>query len=1012
MKAYIYDWSYEIQQGISIIRMFCLDENNHTVTLVVRDFLPFCYIELPDHVTVHDLDDNGVYTTFQESILWDDNTSQLLTDALVNRYLRNNTPVSKSIEYRKKLYYTHKDNDMNDIYFPYLLYHFRTNEYFSKLKYTLNTTVNVAGIGQVVIKPREMDIDPIIQFVCVNDLYMTGWIEYTSTEYTDCNESIVSSSSISRSECTLNTPTPTILSFDIECYSGNPNRFPDASEASDCVFQISCVFWTLKKTWKILLTMGVVEEDIVCEDDKIDIHMYDNEALLFMGFIQLIKSFNPHVITGWNILGFDIHYMIRRSKLLLLENEFLSIGMIKDKICPVIDNSWTSAQYGKQMFNYFQLDGRIIIDLLIFARREIKSENYKLETIASMFVNAHKDPLTAKDIFRGFDHGFLRASEFGLEGRQLLSEVGKYCVKDSILVQLLFDEFDMWTGLTESAAVFNIPCSYIYTHGQQIKVFAQVYRYCYNHRFVVEQDVYVCKKNERYMGAYVKEPIPGLYNHVVTMDFASLYPTIMISRNIDYSTLVMDDKIPDSACHVIEWTEEHDYDIHICKHCNQRTRGDRSDVRNKTINSTFVTTIDCEHCLQSFTLTFEDIKNQCTIIGGDYKLSKRGDKLSPHTEMFVDSYRYRFIKEPKGIIPTIAENLLNARKGVRKQIAALKKSMIDTDATENIRMKNLINILDKRQLSFKVACNSLYGILGVRKGKLPLMPGAMCTTSIGRSSLHQTGEHLVKQYGVNWVYGDTDSVMVQFPNVEPKDLWEFSLRIEQELASQNIFPKPMYIEFENIYDPFFILSKKRYMWRYYRKDGSHSEEIGNKGVVLARRGSSKFFKKMYETLVAYIFDGRTKEQAIDFILERLHLCSSSTLPIEDFVLTKKIRDVDSYCSSQELPAHVQVAKNMRMRGECVDVGQRVEYVITVKNGLEARVFEKAEDVVYQQRYSRIIPIDHLYYIHSTVKQVDEMLQVAFRLNDFMKKQYEIRVKKYKLLFELKRYFRSTLTFVD
>jgi glycosyltransferase involved in cell wall biosynthesis len=84
---------------------------------------------------------------------------------------------------------------------------------------------------------------------------------------------------------------------------------------------------------------------------------------------------------------------------------------------------------------------------------------------------------------------------------------------------------------------------YLFTKGQQIKVYSQVYKKCYDDNIIVESKIEneVLTKCKDYAGAFVFTPEPGLYNWVVPFDFSSLYPTIIIAYNIDYSTLVIDE---------------------------------------------------------------------------------------------------------------------------------------------------------------------------------------------------------------------------------------------------------------------------------------------------------------------------------------------------------------------------------------------------------------------------------------------------------------------------------------
>ena len=93
-------------------------------------------------------------------------------------------------------------------------------------------------------------------------------------------------------------------------------------------------------------------------------------------------------------------------------------------------------------------------------------------------------------------------------------------------------------------------------------------------------------------------------------------------------------------------------------------------------------------------------------------------------------------------MPTVLEKLLDARKYTRVQIKQLKKYLKDKKLTKDIEgllingddeqtINTLITVLDKRQLSYKISCNSMYGAMGVTRGYLPFMYGAMCDNCYG-----------------------------------------------------------------------------------------------------------------------------------------------------------------------------------------------------------------------------------------------------------------------------------------
>lgn len=977
MYAFIYHW--DTKDGEIII--FCIDENKRTLCLRVDNFFPSFYVDLPES------NSNG------EHLEWNEDQINAVKKTLQLKLFRVNTPITEpEIKRGKTLYYA--DNKERS----FLYYTFEHSYNFSKWNnITKKTSFYVNGVGLINIKIHEINIQPHLKFTCEKDIPMSGWIELLDYNkpaelISTCNREYMVRDL--RSVDIQSTPYPVMMCFDIEVYSNNPNRFPDPYVLTDCIFQISCVFWSQKnsKEDKYLITLGDVDEQIVQQGDEVCIICCATESELMIEFASLIKDYNPSIITGWNILGFDLSFLMGRAEILGLT--FLSqLGMLKNHECSKKEENFHSSAYGDQKFVYYDWSGRIILDLMVYASREIKAENYKLATISSMFLHTSKDPLTHKDIFRAYETGVRDMSQ---DGYHLLSECGHYCMVDSVLVKKLFDVFDIWIGVTEMSMVCNVPASYLYTKGQQIKVFSQVYRYCYNNGIVIDSDVYQAGADERYQGAYVKEPEPGIYRYVVPFDFKSLYPTIIVSYNIDYHTFVPNDctTIADEECHVIEWEEDQEFNVFECKKCKKELQVRRTHDDKKWMHLLDTYTYHCTFCEQEHALTYEDALKIPNV-----KIEKNKVQLQKINRK--ESYKYRFLKGPKGVLPTIITNLLDARARVRKSIK------LQTDADYKL-------ILDKRQLSYKVSANSMYGAMGVgSRGLLPLMPGAMCVTAIGRKSLHFAAQYLVDTYGVKWIYSDTDSTYVQFPNTPPSEIWGVARKIERDLLEKKIFPDPMMLEFENaIYDPFFILSKKRYMWKYYKEDGSRPDEIGTKGVVLSRRGMSVFMKEIYEHTVRSIFDLREKNDVLYDIIQYLNACCSHSMDMSKFVVTKKLGNIDSY---KNPPPHVDLALRMQKRGCRVEVGQRLEYIVVrrgfkiTKNAI-TKVSGNIEDVEYRQKYN--VPINYLYYVHLLCNQLDEVIKTTLKEEDFMMKQFLWRVNKSKLLYQLKCLFRAKYVLVD
>ena len=97
---------------------------------------------------------------------------------------------------------------------------------------------------------------------------------------------------------------------------------------------------------------------------------------------------------------------------------------------------------------------------------------------------------------------------------------------------------------------------------------------------------------------------------------------------------------------------------------------------------------------------------------------------------------------------------MNIKKN-KKIIQELESENAEENKEKISDLKILNSVLDKRQLSYKVSCNSAYGAYGVRKGYLPFMCGAQSVTYMGRTNIEKVADVIKNKYGGNLVYGDS-----------------------------------------------------------------------------------------------------------------------------------------------------------------------------------------------------------------------------------------------------------------
>ena len=427
-------------------------------------------------------------------------------------------------------------------------------------------------------------------------------------------------------------------------------------------------------------------------------------------------------------------------------------------------------------------------------------------------------------------------------------------------------------------------------------------------------------------------------------------------------------------------------------------------------------------------------------------------------------------------------------KGAKKDLAKL----VDKNSLEATKLQKLIVVLDKRQLSYKISANSMYGSMGVRRGYLPFLPGAMCTTAWGRRNIQLAAERLQEVHKGTLVYGDTDSCYVNFPQFNnAQELWDFCLVVEEDISS--IFPPPMRMAFEEvIYWRFLILTKKRYMYLDCGRDGKISEKIGKKGVLLARRDNSSFIRMIYEEVVEKIFKRCPWKEVMIHLCDRYNDLLSAFFCRDDFVITKSIGEISDYaimskttldldikkrkkriadlcvqcheceyenvpdgenvvkcsllfdkyttvdplsfsadeksilkklgdtchfCGLEEwrarkrgLPAHIQLAEKMRKRGQRVDPGTRLEYLVSTNGGIKAKLFWKLEHPDYYKERTTAIKIEYLYYLKLLANSMDQLIEVAYKKEKFTMQQYKLRVIKNEVCRELESLFRPAINF--
>lgn len=326
-----------------------------------------------------------------------------------------------------------------------------------------------------------------------------------------------------------------ILSFDIECM-GRKGYFPDPK--FDPVIQVANYVYTqgddMSACKKIIFVLGGCSPITGAH-----VISYDSEADLLLAWSELVRASDPDVLTGYNVQNFDVPYLMNRATELGIAGQFTHLGRILGVIARMKKSTFSSGAFGTRESTDTQIDGRVMMDMIQYMWRNHKMTSYSLNAVSAEFLGTQKE-----DVHHSIISDLQRGSD---EDRHRLAV---YCLKDALLPLSLMSKLLVLVNYVEMARVTGVPMSYLFSRGQQIKVLSMLYRKAREYGMVIPV---FARKGEKqaagedgeedddvgYEGATVLEPKTGFYQTpIATLDFASLYPSIMRAHNLCYTTLL------------------------------------------------------------------------------------------------------------------------------------------------------------------------------------------------------------------------------------------------------------------------------------------------------------------------------------------------------------------------------------------------------------------------------------------------------------------------------------------
>jgi len=551
-----------------------------------------------------------------------------------------------------------------------------------------------------------------------------------------------------------------ILSFDIEC-AGRKGIFPEANH--DPVIQIANVVTRYGEKQPFIKNVFCLEETSPITNTQV--LEFDKEQELLRRWSEFIQEVDPDVIIGYNICNFDFPYLLDRAKHLKVIG-FDQWTRLRNARSEAKATNFSSKQMGNRDTKATNTNGRLQLDLLQLVQRDHQLRSYTLNSVCAQFLGEQKEDVhhtMITELFNGTP-----------ENRRRLAV---YCLKDAWLPQRLMDKLSCLENYTEMSRVTGVPFNFLLSRGQQVKFISQLFRKTREQHLVIPNLPNAGGDDGQYEGATVIEPTRGYYDcPIATLDFASLYPSIIQAHNLCYTTMLKKE-----AIEKLKLVKDEDYIV------------------------------------------------------------------TPNGDMFCT------IKQRKGLLSQILEELLTARKQAKRELAT------ETDPFKKA-------VLNGRQLALKISANSVYGLTGASNGKVPCLAIASSTTAYGRQMIERTKGEVEAKYTIangythdaQVIYGDTDSVMVKFGTTDLRE----AMKLGEEAAAfvSSKFVKPIKLEFEKVYFPYLLINKKRYAGLYYTNPDKY-DKMDTKGIETVRRDNCRLVQNVIETVLRMILIDRDVQGA-------------------------------------------------------------------------------------------------------------------------------------------------------
>jgi len=569
------------------------------------------------------------------------------------------------------------------------------------------------------------------------------------------------------------------------------------------------------------------------------VEAFRTEEELLQRFYQKYLEINPTILSGWNIDGFDIPYLYNRTKRVMGEQ-------IANCLSPINNVYYNEHQNKYKIAGVSQLDYLALYKLYTYTQQS----SYRLDFIGKLEVDMGKIEYegTLDDLYE--------------------SDINKYIeynLNDVKIVKALDDKLKFIELARGVCHLGHISYENIYYSS----------RYLEGAMLVYMKDIGVVAPNkpqrggsyggeEKFAGAYVKDPRPGRYDWVYDLDLTSMYPSTIMTLNISPETKL------------------------------GKLEGWNAEEFVKGVNKTYTLMVDGKE---------KGRYNQ-----DELKQMFNNNKVSVSSNGVL--YRY----DKKGLIPVLLEKWFNERVEFKR----LMKQHADEGDMEKSGYFN------RRQHIQKIVLNSLYGVLGLPVFRFYDVDNAEATTLTGQTLIKFTEK--ITNYYYNQqlddkedycIYTDTDSVFYpakplvknRYPNADLDDeefMTEQILEVAHEVQdyinkSYDVFASRMLnvkdghrfdIKQECIARSAFWVTKKRYGQWIINDGGRKCDKLDVKGLDIVRSNFPPAMRDLMTEVLQGVLSKRDKDELDELIVGFKK--KMKTMPIGEVALPTGVRGLSKY----------------------------------------------------------------------------------------------------------------------